>query len=267
MATQEQDLIRMNEAMRRGDADAVAAILRERPSLVSLVSGRDLQRYLVDRPEMRDFRQEISTVNRATQSEAEAGTARNQDLMARLGVNPVLDPRFLQQSRAQAELEGANARAQTAADFQQRRNNPTRNAPVQQVLGAATEGFQRQSDVGATAAGATGVGLGIAAAIAGILGAPVTGGASLAAVPAALAPALGAAGTAIGTAGQLGQQATMSDANRRVASVGRQAASQAARGPNYAQMYPTLPTAAGPAEQALDLTGSRDQSDGFIYST
>ena len=85
MATQEQDLMRMNEALRRGDADALAAILRERPNLVSLVSGRDLQRYLVDRPEMRDFLQEISTVNRATESEAEAGTVRNQDLMARLG--------------------------------------------------------------------------------------------------------------------------------------------------------------------------------------
>ena len=266
MATQDADLMQINEFMRRGDADGMAAILREKPELVRFVSGRDLQRFLVDRPEMQDFMQEISTVNRAVDSNVASGTVRNTDLMAGLGFNQALAPRFQQQSRAQAELEGAKSRAQTAAAFEQRRNNPTRSAPVQQVLGAAAEGYEKKSDIGATAAGATGLGLGVAGAIAAILAAPLTGGASLAAIPAALAPSLTAAGTAVAGFGQLGKQTTMNAANREIASVGRQATAQSGRAPSYTKMYQPLPTAAGPAEQALDLTANTEGTQGFLFS-
>lgn len=260
MATQQQSLARLDALMRRGDVDGMASMLRQQPDLVRSLDGAELQRFLVDRPEMRDFMKEISTVNRAIESEADTGAARNVDLMRRLGTNQLLMPRFLQQSRAQAELEGARARGETAAQFEKRRNTPGRNAPVEQVLGAAAEGYQKGGDIGATAAGATGLGLGIASAIAGIL-APLTGGAT-----AGLAAGLGAASTATTGGAEIAKQIGMADVNRRLAAVGREAAAEATRAPSYTQMYQTPTLSQGPAEQALDLTGNTQETSGFLYT-
>ncbi len=58
----------------------------------------------------------------------------------------------------------------------------------------------------------------------------------------------------------------MNAANRDVAAVGRQATAQSGRAPSYTNMYRPLPTAAGPAEQALDLTANTEDTQGFLFS-
>ena len=271
MASPEQmRMMELDKLMRAGDTDRMAAMLRDNPEMIRMISGRDLQRFLVERPEMQDFLAEISTINRAGGTTRESSRARNVDLAARLGIAPALSSRFLRRGDAQATMEGARARTAAASEFQQRKNDPLRNAPVQSVLDAAQQGFTRQATTGGNIASGVGLGLGVAGTVASLLAAPVTMGASL--IPAAIAAPLTAGLTTAGALtkgfGELGKTAGLADRQRQLAAIGDEARIAAQGAPDYTDIYRSVPGMSAPQTTQLALTEAPREDErytGFLW--
>ena len=254
----------LDDMLRRNDQDGLVALLERRPELIRFVSGRDAQEYLVNRPELLDFDREIEAVDRAMGRQGEAQVARNEDLGARLALDPSLARRFGQAAAAQTSRMAADARRATAGRFEERRNTPTRNAPATRVFDAAERGYAKQGQTGANIAGGVGLTAGTIGAILAAIAAVPTAGASLAALP-AIAGGLTAGGAAISGAGKIAQAG---EASRRAMQLGgqrREAAAQAARAPSYTSMFPQLQQQATNQTLTLDPLNPQDDDPGFAW--
>ena len=129
MATVAQEA-QLEAAINRGDVDSIVALVEATPELSS---GLDAQR-LINRIVLP---RELARVGRATERSLEANKARNADLMARLGyANSGVGRGMEQVLSTAAARKLAGQRAQTAAEFQRRVNNPARFADLQRIADA-----------------------------------------------------------------------------------------------------------------------------------
>lgn len=257
------------DMLRRNDQDGLVALLERNPELIRFVSGRDAQRYLVDRPEMQDYKAEIGAIKESMGEQRSAQEARNEDLMAQLGLDESLAIRFGRDAAAQTARRAADARRATAGRFEERRNTPTRNAPATRIFDAAERGYAKQGQTGANIAGGVGLTAGtVGAVLAAIAAAGPTLGASLATIPAFVAPlaaGLTAGGAAISGAGKIAQSG---EASRRAMQLGgqrRAAAAQAARAPSYTAMFPQLQQQAVNQTLTLDPLDPQDDDSGYAW--
>lgn len=270
MASEESRQLDLERHMRAGDVDSVTEMLRQHPNMIRFISGGDIQKYLVTDPEMRDFLSEIATVNRAAGQVAGTSQVRTGDLAKRLGVPTAVTPRWLSQSRAQADLEGAAARGRAAADFERRRNDPLRNAPVEAVTGAAAEGWGKQSGVAAGVGGAVGIGLATAGLIASVIGSAFTMGATVPAAVAAgasmAAAPLATAGGIVGGAAGLGSKVSELEVQRKTGDIVGQAAVARRDEPSYASIYQQpAPLEREPASFSFEDDRTERDPSGYLW--
>tara|TARA_Y100001963_G_scaffold93365_1_gene128501 strand:+ start:724 stop:1524 length:801 start_codon:yes stop_codon:yes gene_type:complete len=174
MATVAQEA-QLEAAINRGDVDSIVALVEATPELSSGLDAQRLINRIVLPRERARLNAELARVGRATERSLEANKARNADLMARLGyANSGVGRGMEQVLSTAAARKLAGQRAQTAAEFQRRVNNPARFADLQRIADATAYGYNKRATEGSAVT--TGLGSGLSIVGTALSSNPITAG-------------------------------------------------------------------------------------------